>query len=204
MHDFSLLVEHFPYAGLFILLILGGIGLPFPEDATLILCGFLLSQTIIKPMPGLLVVYSGLLIADLLLYHFGRKFGRKIVTHKRFQRILSPERFSKIEEQFKRRGSLFILIGRHFIGLRAQIFIVAGVMRMSALKFSIADAVSAIFTIAIMVGAGYAGGNSLQVIKKDISRIEHVAVFVLITMLVIYLFARYVGSGDKGSGQTRY
>lgn len=199
MHEFSILVEHFPYAGLFILLILGGIGLPFPEDATLILCGFLLSQTIIKPMPGLLVVYSGLLIADLLLYHFGRQYGRKIVTHKRFHRILSPERFSKIEGQFRTKGSLFILIGRHLVGLRAQVFIVAGVMRMSVLKFFIADAVSSIFTIAIMVGAGYAGGNSLQVIKKDISRIEHVAVFVLIIILVIYLFSRYVGSGDKRS-----
>jgi len=137
------------------------------------------------------------LIADLLLFHFGRKYGRKILTHKRFHRILSPERFSKIEGQFKRRGSLFILFGRHFIGLRAQIFLTAGVMRMPVLKFFIADAVSSIFTIAIMVGAGYAGGNSLQVIKKDISRIEHVAVFVLIIMLVIYLFSRYVGPGDK-------
>ena len=75
----------------------------------------------------------------------------------------------------------------------------AGVMRMSALKFFIADAASSIFTIAIMVGAGYAGGSSLQVIKKDISRIEHVVVFVLIITLVIYLFLRYAGSGDKRS-----
>jgi len=118
MHYFNILIEHFPYAGLFILLILGGIGLPFPEDATLILCGFLLSQAIIKPIPGLFAVYSGLLIADLLLYHFGRKFGRRIVTHKRFHRILSPERFSKIEGQFKRRGSLFILFGRHLVGFK--------------------------------------------------------------------------------------
>jgi membrane protein DedA with SNARE-associated domain len=200
MYDLSLLIEHFPYVGLFILLILGGIGFPFPEDATLILCGLLLSHKVIKPIPALFVVYSGLLIADLLLYHFGKKYGRKIVALKRFHRILSPERFLKIETQFKRRGSLFILIGRHLVGLRAQVFIVAGVMRMSAFKFFITDAVSSIFTIAIMVGAGYAGGNSLQVIKKDISRIEHVAVFVLIIMLVIYLFLRYLRSGNKRSG----
>lgn len=199
MHNPSILIEHFPYTGLFVLLILGGIGLPFPEDATLILCGLLLSHEVIKPMPALFVVYSGLLIADFLLYHFGRKYGRKIVAHKRFHRILSPERFSKIEEQFKKRGSLFILIGRHLVGLRAQVFLVAGVMRMSAFKFFIADAISSIFTIAIMVGAGYAGGNSLQIIKKDISRIEYVAVFVLIIILVIYLFLRYFRAGDKRS-----
>ena len=44
MSGLSGLIEHFPYLGIFILLILGGIGLPLPEDTTLILCGFLVSN----------------------------------------------------------------------------------------------------------------------------------------------------------------
>ncbi|MDP2278373.1 MAG: VTT domain-containing protein, partial [Nitrospirota bacterium] len=124
---------HFPYIGLFILLILGGIGFPFPEDATLILCGFLISTHVVKPVPALLVVYSGLLIADLFLYLVGKKYGRQIVTHKRFHKIISPERLSMLEDKFNKKGILIILLGRHLIGLRAQIFLVAGVMRMSAL-----------------------------------------------------------------------
>jgi membrane protein DedA with SNARE-associated domain len=39
MSDISGIVEHFPYLGIFLLLILGDIGLPFPEDTTLILSG---------------------------------------------------------------------------------------------------------------------------------------------------------------------
>ncbi len=191
MHNLSGLMEHFPYAGLFILLILGGIGFPFPEDTTLILCGFLISTHVVKPVSALLVIYSGLLIADLFLYFVGKKYGRMIVTHRRFHRIISPERLSRLEDKFNKKGILVVLLGRHLVGLRAQIFLVAGVMRMSALKFIMADAVSSIFTIAVMVGAGYLGGNSLQIIKKDISRVEHVAILLIIILIAIYLSLRY-------------
>jgi membrane protein DedA with SNARE-associated domain len=191
MSNISMLVEHFQYFGLFILLILGGIGFPFPEDVTLILCGFLISHDVVKPIPALLVVYSGLLIADLFLYLVGKKYGRQIVTHKRFQKIISPERLSMLEDKFNKKGILIILLGRHLIGLRAQIFLVAGVMRMSALKFLLADAVSSIFTIVLMVGAGYIGSNSLQVIKKDITRVEHIAMLGAVVFFAIYMTYRY-------------
>lgn len=188
MLETSELIKHFPYLGLFVLLVLGGIGLPFPEDATLILCGFLIAQDIVRAIPAIVIVYIGLLLADYFLYFVGRKYGRKIVTHKRFHRILSPERLLAIEDKFNKRGSLIILFGRHFLGLRAQLFIAAGVMKMPALKFMLLDAFTSIFTMALMIGAGYLGGNSLQALKKDISKIEHIAVLAIVLLLVVYLF----------------
>ncbi|MDA8214185.1 MAG: DedA family protein [Nitrospiraceae bacterium] len=190
----STIIEHFPYMGLFLLLILGGIGLPFPEDTTLILCGFLISTDVVKPIPALLAVYSGLLITDFGLYFVGKKYGRKIVTHKRFQKIVSPERLAALEDKFNKKGILVILIGRHLVGLRAQIFLAAGVMRMSPLKFLAADAFSSLFTMALMIGAGYMGGNSLEIIKRDITRYEHIGILLIIILLTIYLFFRYFKS----------
>jgi membrane protein DedA with SNARE-associated domain len=191
MHPISTVIEHFPYLGLCILLILGAIGFPFPEDTTLILCGFLISTGVVEPLYALSVVYASLLIADFVLYSFGKKYGRRIVTHKRFHKIISPERLSVIEDKFNKRGAILILIGRHIAGLRAQIFLVAGIMRMSPLKFIMADAFSALFTIAIMVGAGYIGGNSLEALKKDMTKIGHIAILLGIVLLVIYLLFRY-------------
>jgi len=185
---FSAIVEHFPYIGLFALLVLGGIGFPFPEDATLILCGFLISNNVVKLIPAFIVVYSGLLIVDFFLYSVGKKYGRKIVTHKRFHKVISPERLSKLEDKFKKKGILIILLGRHLIGLRAQLMIVSGVMRMLPSKFLIADVISSLFTIALWGGIGYIGGNSLQIIKKDITRIEHMAILLITLLLTIFLF----------------
>ena len=191
MLDVSTLVEHFSYFGIFFLLILGGIGLPFPEDATLILTGFLVAQNVIKPVQAFLTVYSGLLISDFFLYWVGKKYGRMLVLQKRFQKIISPEQLTGLEEKFKRRGVWVVLIGRHFIGLRAQIFLVAGVMRMSAIKFLLVDGATSLFTIALMGGIGYAGGNSAEVLKKNVKRIEHIAILVLVILITGWIIYKY-------------
>ncbi len=191
-------IEHFPYIGLFLLLLLGGVGLPIPEDTTLILCGFLISSLVIKPIPAVLTVYAGLLLSDLSLHFFGRKYGRQIVSHKRFRKWISPERLSLLEGKFNRRGVLIILLGRHLVGLRAQIFLVSGVLRMPTLKFLLADGISSVFTMGIMVGAGYLGGNSLRILRRDVTRLEHVGILLLIAALAVYLAFRYFKTLKKG------
>ncbi len=197
MFESITLIEHFPYLGLFVLLILGGMGLPFPEDATLLLSGFLIANEIIKPLPAFLVVYSGLLLTDFLLYSVGKKYGRKVVEHKRFHKIISPGKISKIEETFRKWGSLVIFFGRHILGLRAQIFVVAGVMRMTPIKFLVADAISALFTIGLWGGVGYLGGNSVQALKRDITRIEHIAIIVLVVLFVCWIVYVYFKGNKK-------
>jgi len=188
----TVLIENSPYIGLFALLILGGIGVPFPEDATFILCGFLIQAQTVNTVPALLVIYLGVLIADFILYSFGRKYGRMVVSHRRFHRFLSPEKLTDLEKRFKRKGIFFILLGRHFIGLRAQIFIVSGIMRMHPLKFLLTDAVAVTFTIAVMVSIGYAGGHSLKDLGIDVGKTEYVAYFLLMSFIMGYIVLRYI------------
>ena len=65
---------------------------------------------------------------------------------------------------------------------------------MPPLKFLALDAVSSLFTITIMVGAGYIGGHSLEALKRDITKIEHIGILLAIILLTTYLFLRYVKS----------
>jgi len=185
MVETSLLVEQFRYIGIFALLILGGIGLPFPEDATLLLSGVLLSQGVIRPVPAILVIYSGLLVTDFFLYMVGRKYGRRVVEHRKFHKIISPENLLKIEGRFKTWGSWVLFFGRHVIGLRAQLFLASGVMRIPPIKFLIVDAVSALFTIGIWGGIGYWGGNRIPVWVKDLKRVEHIAGIVVLGLIAL-------------------
>ena len=140
----------------------------------------------------MLVIYIGVLIADFILYSFGRKYGRMVVCHRWFHRFLSPERLADLESRFKKKGIFFILLGRHFVGLRAQIFIVSGIMRMHPLKFLLTDAVAVTFTIALMVSIGYVGGHSLKDLGIDIRKTEYLAFFLLISFFMGYLFFKYI------------
>lgn len=87
------------------------------------------------------------------------------------------------------------------------IILASGVMRMSPIKFLLADAASALFTILVLGGIGYAGGNSIQVLKKDITRIEHfaiVAIVILIAGWFIYSYFKNNGaSRDQSEGGSR-
>jgi membrane protein DedA with SNARE-associated domain len=198
MLERTMLIQNFPYLGLFILLILGTLGLPFPEDGILLLSGFLTAQQLIKPLPAFLVIYSGLLTTDFLLYSVGKKYGRRIVEHKRFQKIISLNRVAKLEEKFKKWGALVVFFGRHLLGLRAQIFLVAGVMKMSWKKFLIVDATSALLTITLWGGLGYAGGNSIQTLRKDITRIETIIVVTLTILVVSAILLKYFKGSRSG------
>ena len=194
MFQVSSIVEHFPYVGLLLLLFLGEIGLPFPEDATLLSSGFLIAHGVTKLVPTLLVVYGGLLVTDFSLYLIGKKYGRRLFEHKTFQKLLTPDRFKRIEEKFKQWGIWVILLGRHIFGLRAQIFLAAGVVRISPLKFLLADGLSAMVTMILMMGIAYVGGDSVHVLQKDISRIEHFALLAFVLLVVVWVIVRYFKS----------
>lgn len=194
----STLLENSPYIALFLMLLLGGVGVPFfPEDATFILCGFLIQAEEVDPVHALLVIYVGVLIADFVLYSFGRKYGRMIVCHRWFHRFLSPEKLTELEDKFKRRGVLAILFGRHFIGLRVQIFIVSGIMRMHPVRFLITDALTVTVTIALWVWVGYLGGHSLHDLGIHITKTEWLVVFLTMTFVTGYLIYRYFRNRKK-------
>ncbi len=194
---------HFPALGLFALLILGGLGLPIPEDATLILCGFLISTGAASPYSALPAVFIGMLVTDFMLYSFGRKYGRKIVNNRRFRRVITEKRIAYMEDKFRRWGLLFFLGGRQIIGLRAQIFLASGVLGMPIRKFILSDTLSALISLAIMVSIGYVGGQSLEVVKKDVTHIEHLILFILVCVFFIFLLVKHIRQlfwpGHKGS-----
>ncbi len=202
MPDLMPLTQHFPYAGLFILLILGGLGLPLPEDATLMLCGFLLFNGTVKPVPAFLVVYAGLLLADVMIYWFGRTYGDAITGHRWFQKLISQQRLEELKERFRKRGLVYILIGRHIIGIRVQLFLAAGVIKMPLPRFILADGLSATLTIALMTGIGHMGGSSLDAIGKNVARIEHFLALGLIAGLLVYyiLKKRALRNAGRKSG----
>ncbi len=191
MVDPNIVIQHFTYIGIFCLLILGGLGLPFPEDGVLIVSGLLIAHGVIKLAPALIIIYPSLLIADFILYSIGRKYGRMVVEHKRFSKIVSPATLSRLEEKFTQCGALTVFVGRHFIGFRAPIFLISGVMRISLTKFLIADGLSAIITISINLGIGYLGGNSIMILKGDITRIDYILILALFILIAGWIIIRY-------------
>jgi membrane protein DedA with SNARE-associated domain len=158
------------------------------------LCGLLISANVIRPIYTIVIAYSGVLIGDFLFYSFGRKYGRMIVTHRIFRKVVSQKKLGILEDKFNKWGILFIFIGGRLIG---EIFIVAGILKMPRWKFIVIDALSSLFTVVIWIGLGYMGGHTLQIIREDIARIEHILIYFLIVIAISLLFRKFLWIKDK-------
>jgi membrane protein DedA with SNARE-associated domain len=193
----TVFTQEFPYLGLVMLLILGTLGLPFPEDAILVSAGALVAHQVIEPFPAFIVAGCTLLMTDLFLYSVGRKYGRRLVEHKTFQKRISPDRLSKLEGTFTRWGSLVVFFGRLLPGLRAQIFLVAGVLRMHRALFLATDAVSAALTMGLWGGMGYVGAANITTLRSHISRIELFVFLALMATIGAGVFLKYCRKSRK-------
>jgi membrane-associated protein len=194
----SNLINNYPYTGIFLTLILGGIGLPFPEDATLLLSGLLIAHGTIKLFPTFLVVFPLLLITDFFVFFVGKKYGRRLVQHQRFRKLISPEKLLKLEEKFNRRGAWVVLFGRHILGLRTPIFLAAGVTRMSITKFLIVDGATALLTVAFFLGGiGLLGDDRIERIKTEATKVGHIAMVVFLIVLAGWICYKFQKKRSK-------
>ena len=191
MTDVIPFIEHFTYIGIYCILILGGLGFPFPEDGVLIVTGFLMAQHVINFFPSILIVYPSVLVADLILYSIGRRYGRNIVRQKRFSAIISAPTLARLEEKINRWGVLMVAAGRHMAGLRVPVFLISGIVGVPRLKFLLVDSISAVFSISFSLGLGYFAGNSLSVLKRDMARVDHILVLAGTTAVIVFILASF-------------
>jgi membrane protein DedA with SNARE-associated domain len=196
------IVGQFPYAGLFLLPILGSMGLPVPEDAILLLCGVLISRGSVAALPAVLAVYAGILLSDLLLYAVGRKYCGRILTHKIFRKMLSSRKRISLQQRFIRSGPIIILLCRQLFWLRAKMFLVAGMMKMPVRTFFLADAVAALLTMGIMVTLGYKGRTYMRWLGHSAIEIVPIALIIITAIAGGFFLCRLLARRTrKGTGE---
>ncbi len=190
--DLTSLFERFSYFGILLCLVLGSVGFPFPEDAVIICCGFFIAQRTLSPAPALMAIFAGVLISDLIIFSLGRHFGRRIVTHKWFGRILSAERLALIERRFIAYGTWVILIGRQLFGIRSQVLLMAGITRMPFRSYLISDIPAALVTMAIMITVGYTGGKAFAggAVIKEMMPAIFTAIIAVVSALIFLIRMR--------------
>lgn len=160
--DTNHLIDLFAYPGLFVAIMLGSFGLPLPEAATLLLCGYLISQGVILPVPGIAVVLTCIIASDLLVFILGKLYGHRLLHHRLFHRFFSIDRLSCLEDGFAKIAPFLIIFGRHFFGLRTNIVFMSAITGMPARRFLLVDSVAASISVAVMVFIGYSGGNWIR------------------------------------------
>jgi membrane protein DedA with SNARE-associated domain len=168
MPDLTPLITQWGYAAIFVIVILGNVGLPVPEETVLTLSGYLIWQRRLELLPVLLTAITSAVLGDNMAYWIGRRYGRVALT--RFLKI-GPERIERMQRLVMRFGMLAVFVARFVGGLRFMAGPLAGSTGLSPVRFFIANFLGAIVYVPIAVGAGYAVGYGLG------DRIEHLRRF---------------------------
>lgn len=196
------------YPGMYGLLLLSAMGMPLPEDLTLAAAGYLISKDLMSPLPAALVGILGVVTGDQFVYSLGKHFGPKVVAHRWFSHVLSPQRYEWVRGRFARHGTKMVFFARFVSGLRGPVFIAAGVLQMPRGKFLLYDLAGALLNVPLFMLAGYLAGPHLESVVLDVQRAWRVVAVLLLLVAAYFALSSLArkrlgingNGGERGSG----
>jgi membrane protein DedA with SNARE-associated domain len=156
------LLNELPYLGVVVVLLLGGMGVPIPEDIPLLVSGYLChlgKADIFFMLPLALAAVIG---GDFIMFGLGRRFGNRLFRFRWLGKILTEDRLEKASVIFVRYGGRALFVGRFLPGLRACVFFSAGALRVPAWKMLVYDGSAALISVPTLILLTYFGGGQID------------------------------------------
>ncbi len=200
MPDLTPLITQWGYAAIFLIVILGNVGLPVPEETVLTVSGYLIWKGRLEAVPVILTAVTSAVIGDNVAYWLGRRYGRLVLT--RFIKV-RPERIERMQQLVLRYGMVAVFVARFVAGLRFMAGPLAGSTGLSPVRFFIANLLGAAVYVPVAVGAGYAVGYGLSEQIDRLRRAAGEAEHVLIAAIVIAAAAAWLWLGRRARGRPR-
>jgi membrane protein DedA with SNARE-associated domain len=180
------------YALLLALLVGSGFGLPINEDILLLAAAALTLKEVMAPLPLIAVAWLGLVCADALIFHWGHRFGARLLGHRWMARLLPEARLATTQATMRRYGPAYIFVVRFMPGLRTALLFSAGSLKMPYRYLFIYDGAAGLVWLPLLVySVRYVGGR-WQEISALLQRFQGVLVpALLLLVLGVWLYQRW-------------
>lgn len=180
------------YSAIVGLLLICGLGVPLPEDITLIAAGILASAGSISLVGAMIAGFFGVLAGDAFLYTMGRVYGRKAFALPVIRTIMTPARIAKAERKILRNSHFICFTARFLPGLRSPIFLMSGIMGVRPAVFYGLDGFAALISVPFWVYVGFLLGENLDATMQIAERAQlTIGAVVLVVVVGYILFRRF-------------
>lgn len=184
----SQLIERSHYLGPALVLFLCGLGLPLPEEVTLIASGLLLYQGKVSFIPITLVCSVAIIAGDTVPYFLGRRYGLKALENRWVARVLHPERFAIVEGKFHKHGSGVVFMCRFLPGIRIPAYFTAGTLGMSYPRFLLLDALGVMISVPTSIYLAMLFGGKVEELEEQMDHFNLILAFALVAVVGIVIF----------------
>jgi len=192
--DIEEFLQTWSYLGVFLVIIGTGAGLPLPEELPVVIGGALSGSGNAYWWIMLPVCIVAVIIGDSLLYFIGRYWGPSLVERPFIKKhILPPERLLKIEENFQNYGIRILLFARLTPGIRAPIFLTAGIVRLPLIRFVIADAIYAVPGVSLLFYLGFVFTEQMvSLIQNEFKHFKSILILIVVVAVAGYFLYRFL------------
>jgi membrane protein DedA with SNARE-associated domain len=182
-------IEHLSYLGTFFSVGLSGYVIPIPEEAILILSGYLAAQGITHLYAVMVVCVLGAIGGDSLIYYLsshGSAFTEKYV-HK-----IESSQMGWYMRAMRRDTMRTIFLSRFIVGMRFLNPLVSGLMKIPFQRFIVASAASAMIYIPCIIFLGYYFSSQINLVLHIAHSVREIILSALLigSLLLILFFFR--------------
>jgi membrane protein DedA with SNARE-associated domain len=164
------LISRWGYLAIVVIVSLGNVGLPVPEESVLAAAGYLAWRGELKVS---LVIGLGIVsavIGDNIGFWIGRTYGREVIERYGRRMLLRPEKLESVSRFVERYGALAVFAARFVAGLRFLAGPLAGAAGLRPAVFMTANLLGAVVYVPFAVGIGFVAGYGLE---EYVERLRH-------------------------------
>jgi membrane protein DedA with SNARE-associated domain len=189
------------YLVIFGVLVACGLGVPLPEDISLVTGGFLTYLEVANLFVMMGVGFVGILCGDSLIFFFGRRFGSQVGRASGFfARVVTPEKRHRVEQLFHRHGEKIVMVARFLPGVRAVTYFTAGSARMRYSRFILWDGIAALGSAPLFVYLGYRFGDELERLIRAVRHGETAAIVGILVVALVLIVVRGIKASRRRRG----
>jgi membrane protein DedA with SNARE-associated domain len=183
-------ISQYGYAAIFVLLSLGIVGLPVPDETLLTFTGYLIYKSHLSPPMAFASALGGSASGITISYTLGRTFGMGLLH--RFGRYLhlTPERLERAHQWFERIGHWALTFGYFIPGVRHLTAYAAGMSGLAPHHFAIFAYMGAALWVGSFLSLGYFLGDRWQVVERNVHQYLLGLGIVLAVLVLGYLVWR--------------
>jgi membrane protein DedA with SNARE-associated domain len=182
------LIGQLGYIGITLILVLGGLGLPIPEEAPIILAAVLSRNGSMFWPFALSSCLFGVLLGDFVVYFLGFFYGEKVLSLPVTRRLLTRAREAQIKGYFHRHGFKILILGRFAVGFRTAAYLTAGILKLPPLTLFLTDLLAASLSTFFMFGLGFVFAHQIQ---NGIREVQQWLTIVIGVGVASWLFYRF-------------
>src|SRR5215467_8988674 len=191
MESIPFWLAHYGYAGLSVLLMLGIVGLPIPDETLLAFAGHLIAKGKLALIPTIGTAFLGSVCGISISYVLGRWASHYFVEKSHRILRIDVQQLEKIRNWFAHRGRLLLFFGYFVPGVRHFTAFVAGSSTLHMGIFALFAYTGAFFWSVSFIILGYFMQEGWKHLSVTMHKVTIVASLVCVAAgLVVFLLRR--------------